>query len=123
MRDMQRALVDGAMVVLPLGAIVLLVLGPISKLQDAADPLSGSFVHPAIVAVVALVLLCLATGLLVRSAAGRWARDALEARLFEKIPGYRLAKAFAGEGPLFAHGGKAMLPALGRSRRTSARRW
>jgi len=99
MRDLKRALLDGALVVLPIGAIVLLVLGIVRKLQQAADPLAGQVVHPLIVAVVALVLLCLVVGLLVRSAVGRWVRRTLESLLFEKIPGYRLAKAFAGDGP------------------------
>jgi len=112
MNDLKRALTDGALVVLPIGAIVLLVLGIIRRLQDVADPLSGRFGHPAISAAVLLVLLCLVIGFLIRSAAGRRARRMLEARLFEKIPGYRLVKAFAGEGPLVAHGGKAMRPAL-----------
>jgi len=112
MNDLKRALIDGALVVLPIGAVVLLVLGIIRRLQDVADPLSGRFGHPAISAAVLLVLLCLVIGFLIRSAAGRRARRMLEARLFEKIPGYRLVKAFAGEGPLVAHGGKAMRPAL-----------
>jgi uncharacterized membrane protein len=111
-RDLRRALVDGALVVLPIGAIVLLVLGIVAKLKQAADPLAGHVVHPAIVAVAALLLLCLVIGLLVRSAAGRWARRVLESLLFEKIPGYRLVKAFAGDGPLVGRGGRAMRPAL-----------
>ena len=69
MKDLKRALLDRALVVLPIGAIVLLVLGIVRKLQNAADPLAGRFVHPAVVAVVALVLLCLVVGLLVRPAA------------------------------------------------------
>jgi hypothetical protein len=48
----------------------------------------------------------------VRSAAGRWTREVLEALLFEKIPGYRLVKAFAGDGPLVEGGGRTMRPAL-----------
>lgn len=112
MKDIRRALLDGALVVLPIGAIVLLVLGILGKLQQAADPLSGRFVHPAIVAVAALLLVCLAIGLVVRSAAGRWTRQVLEAMVFEKIPGYRLVKAFAGDGPIAAGGGQAMRPAL-----------
>jgi uncharacterized membrane protein len=103
---------DGALVILPIGAIVLLVLGIVRRLQDAADPLSGRFVHPAITAVVLLLLLCLAIGLLIRSAAGRWTRNALESLLFEKLPGYRLVKAFTGEGSFVERGGKAMRPAL-----------
>ena len=112
MKDLRRALADGVLVVLPIGAIVLLVLGIIRRLQDAAGPLSGHFVHPAITAVVLLLLLCLMIGFVIRSAAGRRTRRTLETLLFEKIPGYRLAKAFAGEGPLVERGGKAMRPAL-----------
>jgi uncharacterized membrane protein len=112
MKMFRRALIDGALVIIPIGALVLLVLGIIRRLQDVADPLSGRFGHPAISAVVLLVLLCLVVGFLIRSAAGRRARRMLEALLFERIPGYRLVKAFAGDGPLVAHGGRAMRPAL-----------
>ncbi|WP_431282545.1 hypothetical protein ACQW02_24560 [Humitalea sp. 24SJ18S-53] len=110
MKALRRALLDGAMVVLPLGAIVLLVLGIVRRLQDAADPLAGRYVHPALVAVAMLLLLCLLIGILVRSASGRVARRLLEGVLFEHIPGYRLVKAFAGDGPLGS--GNAMRPAL-----------
>ena len=99
MKNLKRALLDGALVVLPIGAIVLLVLGIVRRLRQATDPLAGQLVHPVIVAAVALLLLCLVVGLLVRSAFGGWVRRALESLLFEKIPGYRLAKARAGKGP------------------------
>ena len=46
MRQLRRVLLDGAMVVLPIGAIVLLVLGILRKLQDAAAPLSERVGHP-----------------------------------------------------------------------------
>ena len=112
MKDLRRALLDGALVVLPIGAIVLVVLAIVEKVQRGAEPLAGRFVHPLIVAVVALLLLCLAVGLMIRSAVGRRTRDILEARLFEQIPGYRLAKAFVGYGPLVEGEGRAMRPAL-----------
>jgi uncharacterized membrane protein len=105
-------LVDGALVVLPIGAIVLLVLGLVGKLQQAADPIAGRYLHPAIVSVAFFLLICLGIGLLIRSTAGRRARRMLEALLFEKIPGYRLVNAFAGEGPLAEGGGRALKPAL-----------
>ena len=111
MRSLRRALIDGVMVVLPIGAILLLILGIVRRLQEAADPLAGAYVHPAIVAAVMLVLLCLLIGLLVQSASGRRARRALEAMLFERVPGYRLVKAFAGEGPM-GRSGRAIRPAL-----------
>jgi uncharacterized membrane protein len=110
-KNLKRALADGALVVLPIGAIVLLVLGIVHKLQQAADPLAGRLMHPVIVAVAALVLLCLVVGVLVRSAVGREVRRALETLLFEKLPGYRLAKAFAGDGPA-STADRPMRPAL-----------
>ena len=112
MKALRRALLDGAMVVLPIGAVALLVLGIVNRLERAADPLSGQFVHPAIVAVAALVALCAAIGLAIRSAVGRRSREMLEALLLERIPGYRLVKAFAGDGPLLERGGRSMRPAL-----------
>lgn len=111
-KALRRVLLDGALVVLPIGGIVLLVFGIVNRLQQAADPLAGRYVHPAIVAVLTLLLLCFAIGVLIRSAAGRWSRQMLETLLFEKIPGYRLVKAFAGDGPLVEGSGQAMRPAL-----------
>ena len=111
-RQLRRALLDGAMVVVPIGAVVLLVLAILRKVQDASEPVSGPIGHPVLVAVVLLALLCLGIGLLVRTAAGRMTRRVLERRVFEQIPGYRLAKAFTGDGPLAEHGGRALRPAL-----------
>ena len=111
-RQLRRALLDGAMVVVPIGAVVLLVLAILRKVQDASEPLSGPIGHPVLFAVVLLALLCLGIGLFVRTAAGRATRRVLERRVFEHIPGYRLAKAFTGDGPLAEHGGRALRPAL-----------
>ena len=57
MTNLKRALLDGALVVLPIGAVVLLVLGIVRRLEQAADPLAGRYAHPAVVAVAALVVL------------------------------------------------------------------
>jgi uncharacterized membrane protein len=111
-RPLRRALLDGAMVVIPLGAIILLMLAILRKVQDASEPISGPLGHPALVAAVLLALLCLVIGLLVRTAVGHTTRRVLERRVFEQIPGYRLAKAFTGDGPLAEHGGRALRPAL-----------
>ena len=112
MQALKRAFMDGAMVVVPLGAIVLLVLAIIQKLQAAAHPLAGQYLHPAIAAAVLLLLLFLLVGFVVRSAQGRRARRLLEAMLFEKIPGYRLVKAFTKEGPLVTADARTLRPAL-----------
>ena len=100
------------MVVLPLGAVGLLILGIVHKLQEATDPLAQHYGHPVVAAILMLVLLCLLIGLLVRSAVGGWVRRGLESALFDRIPGYRLAKAFSGDGPLSEGGQRALKPAL-----------
>ena len=110
--DLRHVLLDGAFVVLPAGAVVLLVLGLLARLQDAATPFAGRFTHPVLAAVVLLVLLCLLVGILVQSAAGRRARRAAEAALLEKLPGYRLVRALAEEAPLAGEGGRVLRPAL-----------
>jgi uncharacterized membrane protein len=109
---LRRVLLDGAMVVLPIGAIVLLVLAILRKVQDAAERVTGRTEHPVLVAVVLLVLLCLVFGLLVRSSSGRAVRRVLERKVFEQIPGYRLAKAFTGDGLLAEQGSRKPRPAL-----------
>ncbi len=107
-----RVLIDGLMVVVPIGAIVLLIIGIWQRLSDAAKPVSGPFGHPALAGAILLLLLCLVIGFLVRSAVGRWVQQALESALFEKIPGYRLLRAFVGQGPAAEPGHRPMRPAL-----------
>lgn len=112
MRRVLGALAEGAMVVLPLGAVALLVVGIIRRVQDMADPLAGTYMHPTLAALILLVLLCALVGLLVRSAAGRRARGVLEDALLQRIPGYRLVKAFAADGLFTEHAGQKLRPAL-----------
>ena len=112
MKAFRQALLDGALVVLPIGAIILLVLGILRRLQAMADPLAGAYVHPALTAAVLLLLLCLLVGLMIRSSPGQEARRLLEGALLQRIPGYRLVKAFAADGPFGDQPGKALRPAL-----------
>ncbi len=110
--DLRRMLLEGALLVLPVGAVVLLVLGLVARIERAADPLAGHVVHPAIVAVAGLVLICLAVGLVIRSALGRRMRALIEGTLLDRLPGYRLAKAFATDGPWSGAGGRTVRPAM-----------
>ncbi len=110
--SLRRMLLEGALVVLPIGAVVLLALGLVGRIERAADPLAGHVVHPAVVAVAGLLLICLAVGLAIRSALGRRMRALLEGTLLDRLPGYRLAKAFATDGPWSGAGGRAVRPAL-----------
>jgi uncharacterized membrane protein len=109
---LRRVLLDGALVVLPIGAVVLLVLGLVGRIERAADPLAGHVLHPAIAAVLGLLLICLAVGLAIRSALGRRLRRLIEQTLLDRLPGYRLAKAFASDNPWGGANGGTARPAL-----------
>jgi uncharacterized membrane protein len=109
---LRRLLIEGALVVLPIGAVVLLVLGLLGRIERAADPLAGHVLHPALTAVGGLLLICLLVGAAIRSALGRRLRTLLEGTLLDRLPGYRLAKAFATEGPWGEAAGRTVRPAL-----------
>ena len=109
-RRLRRALLDGAMVVVPTGAVVL--LGARHSAEGAGRVgTSGPIGHPVLFAVVLLALLCLGIGLFVRTAAG-CEHGACWSECVRAHPGYRLAKAFTGDGPPAEHGGRTLRPAL-----------
>lgn len=112
MQALKRAFLAGALVVVPLGAIVLLILGIVRRLEQAAEPLAGGYVHPLLAAIIMLPAAFLLVGLALRSTPGRRARRALEALLFEQIPGYRLVKAFTSDDMLIAGDRLRIRPAL-----------
>jgi uncharacterized membrane protein len=112
LRQLKRTLIEGAVVLLPIATIVLLVLGIIHHLRDAAEPLVGRVVHPVIAAILFLVVLVLIVGAFVRSAMGRWIQRRLERLLFERIPGYKLAKAVATDQIFVGGAAQSIRPAL-----------
>ncbi len=112
LRQLKRTLIEGAIVLIPIATIALLVVGIIHHLREVSEPLVGRVVHPLIAAAVLLVLLVLAVGLLVRSAIGRWVQHRLERLLFERVPGYKLAKAVATDQIFVGGGEQSIRPAL-----------
>ncbi len=112
LRQLKRTVIEGAVVLLPIATIVLLVVGIIHHLRDAAEPLVGRVVHPVIAAIILLVVLVLIVGAFVRSAMGRWIQRRLERLLFERIPGYKLAKAVATDQIFVGDGAQSIRPAL-----------
>ncbi len=112
LRQFKRTLIEGAIVLIPVATIVLLVVGIIHHLREVAEPLVGRIIHPMLAAAILLVLLVLAVGLLVRSAVGRWVQHRLERLLFERVPGYKLAKAVATDQIFVGGGAQSIRPAL-----------
>ena len=95
---LRRLLIDGLLVVGPLGAAVLLLAAIVKRLRVATDPLTGHyFAHPVLAALVLFILLCLLVGVRVHTAPSHWSKRQLERRLFERIPAYQLFRAFLSE--------------------------
>jgi len=89
-------LVGGLLVVLPVWLSILLLLKAIksalSLLQPIAKLVPQSLVHPNVVAVCLLLLICFAVGLLIRTRPGQLLGDWLEQHLLGRIPGFSLVR-------------------------------
>ena len=123
---LKTSVIGGLVVLLP----VWLVAMALKKIAGAAQAVAGPvaeklagdthLVTPILITLV--VIACFLTGVLVRTAAGRWLIQALERRLLEHLPGYTLFRSvtrrFAGEGedvgfaPALAVFDNALVPAF-----------
>jgi uncharacterized membrane protein len=96
----KTTLIGGAVVILPLVLIAILLqkaLGTAHKaLQPLASHLPGGPVLPDLLAAALVVLVCFVAGMIIRTAVGRRFRNALERRLYDRVPGYKLLKAVGG---------------------------
>src|SRR5215831_12571513 len=91
---LRMTLVGGLLVVLPLWVTLLLLLKAIKSalvvLHPLAKLLPQTLVHPNVVALCLLVLICFAVGLLIRTRAGQRFGDWLEKHLLGRIPGFSI---------------------------------
>lgn len=98
---LKTTLLGGALVVLPAWLAVLLVVKALMKVQVLVKPVSShlpeAVIHPKVVAVVVLILTCFLVGLLVRTAFGRRAKEVVEDRVLEKVPGYTTLRGIANQ--------------------------
>ena len=94
MRKLLSILAAGVVVVAPLYLAVLLLLKAMQSLSAVVQPLAGLLPDwlPAerLLSLLAVLLVCLLVGFLVRTPAGHAARERLEHTVFEKLPGYAL---------------------------------
>ena len=89
-----RAVVSGAFVVLPGYFAILLVLRAMKAVDGLVQPIASLLPDwlPAadILSLLLVLLICLAVGVLVRTAVGRVVREQVEKTLFSRLPGYSL---------------------------------
>src|SRR5262245_48103624 len=112
---LKATLIGGLLVVAPLAISVLLIIQAVAGAEIVVHPISKVFpedmVHPRVIAVLALLALCFAAGLLIRTTVGRWIRSVVERRLLEWIPGFKTLRSL-GDQIAESGEGKGFSPAL-----------
>lgn len=93
---MKSTLVSGALVILPLGLVLMIVLKLVAMLQPLAAQivkwLPRELRYPAAITLVLLLLACLVAGLLAQTRAGRGVGNSLEGVFLNRIPGYSMVR-------------------------------
>ena len=96
----KTTLIGGILIVLPIYVSILLLLKAISGLIALVNPITAgipaSVEFRGVLAVVVLVAICFATGLVVRTGPGLRAKNAFEEAILSKLPGYALLRGLAG---------------------------
>jgi uncharacterized membrane protein len=96
---LKATLLGGVIVVFPAWLAVLLVLKAVAHLEIFVKPISnhlpGAIGHPRVIAVVLLVAVCFAVGLLIQTAIGERIKSLVERLVLDKIPGYTTLHGFA----------------------------
>jgi uncharacterized membrane protein len=96
----KTTLIGGILIILPIYVSILLLLKAISGLTALIAPIASGI--PAatefreVIAVVALGVICFVAGLIVRTGPGLRAKNAFEAAILSKLPGYSLLRGLTG---------------------------
>src|SRR5689334_21226211 len=96
----KTALIGGLLVILPVYVSIILIAKAVQGVLAAMKPITA--VVPAsvqfreIVAVLVIVAVCFVAGLIVRTGPGLRAKNAFEAAVLERLPGYTLLRGLAG---------------------------
>ena len=96
----KTTLIGGILIVLPIYVSILLLLKAISGLIALVNPITAgipaSVEFRGVLAILLLVAICFATGLIVRTGPGLRAKNAFEEAILSKLPGYGLLRGLAG---------------------------
>jgi uncharacterized membrane protein len=111
----KTTMLGGALIIVPAAAIVFLLAKVARGLKGALEPVAAELPPgiqvPYTIEIIAVVVICFLAGLLIRTRPGRWFGRIIERHVFDRVPGYALAKGLTGA----SVGGSAapeMIPAL-----------
>jgi uncharacterized membrane protein len=100
LRLIRTTLLAGLVVLLPFWLLILFLAKVLDQIRSVIAPirryLPETVVLPDILAALVLVICCFALGLALRTALGRYLREAFEGHILERVPGYSLVRGVAG---------------------------
>ena len=122
----KTTLIGGLLIVLPVYIAVLLLLKALQGIVTAMKPITaaipGSVKFEEILAILILAAICFIAGLIVRTRAGLRAKNVIERRVLQRLPGYTLLRGLTGRvmgqaddpafAPCLAEIEEALVPAL-----------
>lgn len=92
----KTTLIGGVLIVLPIYLSILMVAKTLSVIVALLAPVTATIPAGAqfrqLIAVLLVLTVCFVAGIVVRTGAGRRAKNALERSVLEKIPGYELVR-------------------------------
>lgn len=92
----KTTLIGGVLIVLPIYLSILMVAKTLSVIVALLAPVTATIPAGAqfrqLIAVLIVLTVCFVAGIVVRTGAGRRAKNALERSVLEKIPGYELVR-------------------------------
>jgi uncharacterized membrane protein len=95
-RYLLGALVTGFIIIVPVYLSILLLLKAMSSVRGLVKPLAllvpDWLPGEDLIALLLVLILCIAVGMIVRTRPGRAVRERIERSLFERIPGYALLR-------------------------------
>ena len=95
----KTTLIGGLLIVLPIYLSILLLAKTLAGVLALLAPVTAAIPAGAqfrqVIAILIVLAVCLAVGLLVRTKVGLRAKDAFERSVLEKIPGYTMVRGFA----------------------------
>src|SRR4029077_17085616 len=95
----KTTLIGGVLVILPIYLSILLLAKTLAAIFALLSPVTAAIPAGAqlrqVIAIAIVFVVCLAAGLLVRTAPGLRAKNALERSVLERIPGYALVRGLA----------------------------
>jgi uncharacterized membrane protein len=92
----KTTMLGGALIIIPAALIVFILAKVARGLKGALDPLAAqlpdSVQFPYMTEIVTVIAVCFLAGLLIRTRPGRWLGRLIERYVFDRVPGYALAR-------------------------------